>query len=251
MTGLCYNPFSLANKTVLVTGASSGIGRSIAIECSNMGAAVVIMGRNENRLRNTFELLQGVGHETLAIDINDLSSIEEAINKLPKLDGLVLAAGIVEMRPFMFATHDKMVSIFETNLFSPVQMLRLIVKKKKYNKGLSVVGISSVAGREDIVQGNGIYGSGKSAFSSILKYAALELAPKSIRVNTISPGMILTPMHTQGNVTQEQLDMYVSKLPLPRWGHPQEVAYSAVYLLSDASSYITGSDIKIDGGLTI
>lgn len=246
-----FNPFTLKGKTILITGASSGIGKSISIICSKMGAHVIITGRNPERLNQTFESLVGDGHIAITSDINNPDDVESLISNLPKLDGMVLAAGIVEMRPIMFASYEKLVSIYETNLFAPVQMLRLIVKKKKYNGGFSVVAISSVAGREDIVPGNGIYGSGKSALSSILKYASIELAPKSIRINTVSPGMILTPMHTQGDISQDELDQCVERIPMKRWGIPDEIAYASVFLLSNASEYMTGSDIKVDGGLTI
>lgn len=246
-----YNPFTLNGKMILVTGASSGIGRAIAIECSRMGATMFVTGRNEERLIDTLNTFEGPEHIAKSVDLSSKEGIEELVDELPKLDGIVLAAGIVDMKPFAFATPDKFRKVFNTNFFSPIELLRLVVKKKKFNSGLSVVAISSVAGREDFVPGNGIYGAGKAALSSALKYAALEFAPKQIRINTISPGMIITPMHTEGDVTEEQLSEFVKKIPMPRWGSPQEVAYAAVYLLSEASAYLTGSDIKVDGGLTI
>lgn len=251
MTDQGFNPFSLDGKKILVTGASSGIGRATAIECSRLGAEIIAVGRNEQRLAETMVMLGGENHGVVNCDLCNDSQLESLIDSVPKLDGVVLAAGIVEMRPFMFASQDKYEEIFKTNLFSPLQFIRLLIKKKKFNKGFSIVAISSVAGKEDFVPGNCIYGSGKAALSSALRYAALELAPKQIRINTVSPGMILTPMHTEGDVTEEQLSAFVSKLPIARWGMPEEVAHAAVYLLSDASAYMTGSDIRIDGGLTI
>ena len=246
-----YNPFSLAGKTILVTGASSGIGKSIAIECSKMGANLVITGRNENRLKETFTCLEGENHLMCIADLSSEDGINFIIDSIQKVDGLVLAAGIVEMIPVLFATTDKFEKIYKTNLFSPIELLRLIVKKKKFNTGLSVVVIDSVAGTTDIRTANGIYGSGKAALSSFMKYAALELAPKNIRINTLSPGMILTPMHTLGVVEEEQLNKEISNVPLKKWGESADIAYGAIYLLSNASSYVTGTDICIDGGLTI
>lgn len=248
---MAYNPFNLEGKTILVTGASSGIGRAIAIECSRMGASLILTGRNEERLAKTLNALDGSSHISVAANLAEKNGIESLIKQLPKLDGMVLAAGVVEMRPFPFASSDKFEKLFSINLFAPIEILRLAVKKKKYNAGFSVVAISSVAGKEDFVQGNSVYGSGKAALSSVLKYAALELASKDIRVNSISPGMVLTPMHTEGDITEEQLAKFVEKIPMPRWGRPEEIGYAAVYLLSDAASYLTGSDIKVDGGLTI
>lgn len=248
---MSYNPFSLEGKTVLVTGASSGIGKATAIECAKAGASVIITGRNKERLNETFESLEGDNNLQYVLDLAEDEGIKSLVDILPKLDGLVLAAGIVEMNPVLFATKEKFDKIYQTNLFSPIEILRLIVKKKKFNPGFSVVVIDSVAGNSDISTANGIYGSGKAALKSFMKYAALELAPKKIRVNTISPGMILTPMHTEGVVEEDQLKEAVANIPMKEWGEAQDIAFGAVYLLSNASRYITGTDITIDGGLTI
>ncbi|MCM1140548.1 MAG: SDR family oxidoreductase [Roseburia sp.] len=248
---MSYNPFSLVGKNILVTGASSGIGRTTAIECSKLGANIIITGRNEDRLNETLSLLEPGNHISITCDLTDEKELSDLISKLTVIDGLVLTAGIVTMKPFTFISTKAFESIYSTNLFSPIELLRQIVKKKKAVKGLSVVGISSVAGREDFIAANGIYGSGKAAFSSLLKYAALELASKGIRVNTVSPGMIMTPMHSQGQLSEDDLKKVEDRIPLSRWGEPQDVAYACCYLLSDASSYLTGSDIKVDGGLTI
>lgn len=246
-----YNPFTLTNKVILVTGASSGIGRAIAIECSRMGAKMIITGRNQERLNDTLNSLAGEGHMTIVADLSSNEGVKGLINQLPKLDGVVLAAGIVEMWPALFATRDKFDKIFNTNFFTPIELLRMIVKKKLYNNGLSVVAIDSIAGVSDFCVANGIYGSGKAALASFLKFFALETASKGVRINTISPGMILTPMHTGGVVEKTELEKTIEKVPLKRWGKPEEIAYSAIYLLSDAASYLTGSDIKIDGGYSI
>lgn len=249
---ISYNPFTLKGKTILVTGASSGIGKAIAIECSKMGANLIISGRNEHRLDETLRELATKDFSTaIATDLSLDDNIKHLIDNLPKLDGIVMSTGIVEMIPVLFATQDKFEKIYKTNLFSPIELLRSIIKKKKFNPGLSVVVIDSVAGTRDINIANSIYGSGKAALLSFMKYAALELSPKNIRINTISPGMILTPMHTQGVVEEEKLEQAVSNVPLKRWGIGKDIAFGAVYLLSDASSYVTGTDLCIDGGLTI
>ncbi|MCM1142747.1 MAG: SDR family oxidoreductase [Muribaculum sp.] len=248
---MSYNPFSLENKKILITGASSGIGKSCAIECSKMGAKLIITGRNEQRLNETMNSLEGVGHQTVLADVSTDDGVKSLVSTLPKLDGILLAAGIVEMWPVLFATRERFNKIFDTNLFSPIEIVRSIIKKKLYNPGLSVVAIDSIAGTTDFCPANGIYGAGKAALASFLKFVALENASKKIRINTISPGMILTPMHTGGAVEAEKLEETVDKVPLKRWGKPEDIAYGAIYLLSDASSYLTGSDIKIDGGYTI
>lgn len=245
------NPFSLAGKSILVTGASSGIGKATAMQCAEMGASLVVTGRNKERLEEVFSSLSGCGHSMVVADLTEEEGIESLIKQLPPLDGAVLAAGIVELWPVVFATRKRIEKIYKTNLFSPIELLRLIVKRKLYNKGMSVVVIDSIAGTSDFCSGNSIYGSGKAALASFAKYAAYELSSKSLRVNTISPGMIQTPMHSDETITKEQLEKMISTIPLKRWGEAEDVAYGAVYLLSDASSYVTGTDLCIDGGFTL
>lgn len=248
---MTYNPFTLSGKTILVTGASSGIGKAIAVECSKMGATIIATGRNEERLNETLGQMVGEGHIAIGADLSEEEGITHLINKLPKIDGMVLAAGIVEMLPISFASRKKFDKIFGTNLFSPAEIIRLVTKKKLFNPGLSIVAVDSVAGSTDIAPANSIYGSGKAALKAFIKYVALEMASKNIRANTISPGMILTPMHSGGAVDDEKLQQTINGIPLKRWGTPEDIANCAIYLLSDASSYLTGTDIVIDGGYTL
>lgn len=245
------NPFLLNGKTIFVTGASSGIGKSIAEVCAAMGAIVILNGRNSERLHKVYEALEGEGHSVIGGDLTEETVVKQILKTIPKLDGLVLAAGFVEMCPVLFATKDKFQKIYDTNLFAPIELLRNIVKKKLFNTGLSVVAIDSIAGNTDFCVANGIYGSGKAALKSFMKFFALETAQKGIRINTISPGMILTPMHSDGAVEEEKLLETIDRIPLKRWGVPEDVANAAIYLLSDASSYVTGTDIVVDGGYTI
>ncbi len=245
------NPFSLEGKTILITGASSGIGRAVAVECAKMGAAVIISGRNEERLRQTFSSLVGTGHKLIVADLSNEDGLKDLLGSLSGLDGIVLAAGVVEMIPVLFASKSKFDKILATNLFTPIELLRQVVKKRLFNPGLSVVAIDSVAGISKFEVANGIYGSGKAALASFLKYFALEMSGKKIRVNTVSPGMILTPMQTKGAVDETKLQETIDRIPMKRWGKPEEVAYAVLYLLSDASAYLTGTNIKVDGGYTI
>lgn len=247
-----YNPFSLVGKTILVTGASSGIGRATAIECSKLGARLIITGRNDKRLIETSSQLSGNTHIAIVADLSCQEEIELLINQIPvKLNGIVLAAGIVEMWPILYATKKRFEKIFTTNLFAPIELLRNIIKRKLFEENLSIVAITSIAGIYSFGPANSIYGAGKAALSSFLKYVALETASKGVRVNTVSPGMIYTPMHTEGSVEQEKLEEMIERIPIKRWGQPQDVANASVFFLSDASSYITGCDIKVDGGITI
>lgn len=245
-----YNPFSLQNKIILVTGASSGIGKCVAIECSKMGARVIITGRNEERLDETLNSLYGEGHTSLAADLSTEDGIKYLLNSIPKVDGIVLCAGRAQLTPFNFATREKFDKMFSINLFSPIEILRMIVKKKLYNPGLSVVAISSAAALA-VTPANGIYGAGKAALSVFLQYAALELAGKNIRVNSICPSMVNTPMTAPDTVTKEQLEADEQKIPLKRYGEPEDVAYAVIYFLSDASSWVTGNNFIIDGGRLI
>ncbi|MBR1870693.1 MAG: SDR family oxidoreductase [Kiritimatiellae bacterium] len=246
-----YNPFSLAGKTVLVTGASSGIGRATAIECSKMGATLVITGRNEERLAETFAQLEGSGHAQITADLTVQEDIERLVASSPQLNGLVLCAGRSILSPLPFCTREKLDSVFNINFFSPVEVMRQLVRGKKIEKQGSIVAIVSIGGTGKFTPGNAMYGSSKAALTSIVKYAATELAAKKIRVNAINPGMVETPLIRRGMVTDEQYAADMSRYPLKRYGRPEEVAYAAIYLLSDAAAWVTGTSLVIDGGVTI
>lgn len=245
------NPFSLAGKTVLITGASSGLGKAIAIEASRLGATVLVSGRDAARLDTTLGQLDGDGHSVLAADITDEEQLKNLVKELPPLDGVVLCAGISGLTALQFASRKKFESMFETNFFSNVELLRLLVKSKKLSAGASVVTLASIGGVRDITIGKGMYGSSKAALSACMKYYAKELASKGIRVNCICPGMILTELADKVGYAREDLDNDLKTYPLGRFGSPEDVAYSAVYFLSDASAWVTGIDFIIDGGHTL
>ena len=246
----CYNPFSLTGKTILVTGASSGIGRATAIECSKMGATVVITARNADRLKGTLESLEGNDHSMLIGDLTVQEDIERLAEALPKLDGAVLCAGMGNTTLIPFATREKIQNIYDINFFSQVELFRLLIKKKILQKNSSVVPICSIGGLTIFSYGNVIYGSSKAALRSWMKFASKELGNKKIRVNVICPGMIDTPLIHRGSITDEQLMEDAKKYPLGRYGTPEEVAYGAVYLLSDAAAWVTGTSLIIDGGIS-
>lgn len=246
----CYNPFSLAGKTILVTGASSGIGRATAIECSRMGANVIITARNSERLHETISSMEGEGHLMLIGDLTNQEDLDLIVSSLPKLDGSVLCAGVGNSTLLPFATREKFQKIFEVNFSSQVELFRLLVKKKILQRNSSVVSICSIGGIASFTYGNGIYGSSKAALKSWMKFASKELGTKKIRVNVICPGMVETPLIHSGTITEEQLQIDLRKYPLGRYGKPEDVAYGAVYLLSDAAAWITGASLIIDGGIT-
>jgi Dehydrogenases with different specificities (related to short-chain alcohol dehydrogenases) len=245
-----YNPFSLEGKTILVTGASSGIGQATAIECSKMGAHVVITGRNETRLRETFDLLLGNSHLLFAADLNDSSQIQLLIKNLPPLNGVVHNAGVAKNLPFKFIKQEEFDRLMQVNFYAPVFITKELLKLKKIQREGSVVFISSIASFS-VGVGDSMYAASKGALNSFAKVIAVELAKQKIRVNCIQPGIIDTNIFNEGVITEEQLKETERKYPLGRFGKPEEIAYAAIYFLSDASCWTTGSGLIIDGGFTL
>ena len=248
---MSYNPYSLDGKTILVTGASSGIGQETAIQCSKLGASLIITGRNEERLNETFLQLEGDGHSMIVSELTHKEEVGNLVNKVDTLNGVVLCAGIGMTSPFLFSSHDKYDSVFEINFYAPVELLRLLVKKKRIGKESSVVFVSSIGGVESFSLGNCVYGASKAAINSTMRFCAKELAVKKIRVNTVNPGMVNTKLIQNGAISEEQYRMDMEKYPLKRYGEPKDIALGIIYLLSDASSWVTGHSLVIDGGVTI
>lgn len=242
-----FNPFTLEGKTILVTGASSGIGRGIAIACSKMGATVIINGRNEQRLAETMTEMQGEENLSLAADLSDSNSLTGMVSRLPKLDGIVHCAGIgqrVLCKQLQEADLDTMMDV---NFKAPVMLQTEILKQKKINKGASIVFIASIASDSPSI-GNAVYSASKGAIISYANCLALELAPRQIRVNCILPAMIWTDLILKGGITEEELKEDEKKYPLKRYGKPEDIANLSIYLLSNAAAWMTGSSIKITGG---
>lgn len=246
-----YNPFSLLGKTVFVTGASSGIGRSVAIVCSKMGAKVIITGRNEDRLQDTFSKLEGDNHQFHICDLNQVDQYKDLIEHLPALDGVVHSAGISNFKPFQFLKGDDYNEMFGINVFAPAQITGALLKAKKLQKNASIVFITSISGILTSYYGGALYSSTKGALNGMLKGMALDLSSKKIRVNGVMPAMINTDILNNGTLTDEQVEADVKKYPLGRYGNVEEVAYAVIYLLSEASSWTTGTNILLDGGRTI
>lgn len=245
------NPFSLYNKTILVTGASSGIGSSIAITCSQMGAKVIITGRNENRLHKTYCDMEGNGHEKLIADLTNLTQLKDMVERLPKLDGIVCNAGIVKSLITHVSEPKDVDDIFKINTFAPINLIQFLLQAKKLNKNASIVFISSISGVYCGYIGGSLYGSTKAALDGFTKALSLEVAPRGIRVNTINPGMVDTNLLVETSISQKQIDEDINNYPLKRYGKPEDIAYAAIYLLSDASGWVTGSSLLIDGGYTL
>jgi len=246
-----YNPFSLENKTILVTGASSGIGKAIAIECSKMGAQVVITGRNEQRLQETYGQLESAQPAYIVADLTKKEDIETLVNQIDSLNGLVNCAGLAIPKPFKFLQEEDIQEVMTVNFNAPLLLTQLLVKKKKLQKASSIVFISSISGTKVSAIAESVYSASKAAIDGFCKGLALELAPQQIRVNTVNLGIIETNIFSGGQISEEQLQQNITKYPLKRYGKPEEVACAVIYLLSDASSWVTGSNLLIDGGYTL
>lgn len=245
------DPFSLEGKTILITGASSGIGKAVAQECAAAGATCIITARNQERLSETLNSLRGEGHNLMLADLSNFADIENIVDQLPKLDGIVSCAGIVETKMLKFTEEEDLQRLFNTNAFSSIRLIRSLVQQKKFKKEASIVIISSISGVKCGYLGGSIYGATKGALEGFTKATALELAPQKIRVNTITPGMVETSLLKDSEIDSEMLEADRLKYPLKRYGNPEEVGYSAVYLLSDATKWMTGTSLLIDGGYTL
>lgn len=261
-----YNPFSLEGKTILVTGASSGIGRSTAIECSKMGAKLVLSGRNIESLIETHNRLVGDGHVCLEADLTEQININQLVEQCPILDGFVHCAGMIKLITIKSAKRDIVEKIFNTNSISSIVLTSGLIKKNKIQNGASIVFLSSLSGVFITNTGESLYSATKGAISGFAKGAAFELSSKKIRVNCVNPWVIDTSNRdvsgknifseildysSMGTGDESPIDKLINRSPLKRLGTPTDVAYGVIYLLSDAASWITGTNLVIDGGYTL
>ena len=241
------NPFSLEDKNILVTGASSGIGRAIAVACSKMGAKVVLTARNIKRLKETMIMLQGEGHQLIIADLTDATQCLELVEQLPQLDGVVHNAGVGSRVLCKNIEARDLREVLEPNLFAPILLQKVLLDEKKVKKGASIVFMASMAAKYPSI-GNAVYSASKGAIISYAKVLGLELAPRLIRVNCICPAMVWTDLIIKDGIDKEVLEEAQRKYPLKRYGTPEDIANLCLYLLSDASSWMTGSCLEITGG---
>lgn len=243
--------FHLHNKIILVTGASSGIGRQVAISICEMGGNVVITGRNKERLQETFDALKTGRNQQFCLDLLDEKELEEFVSDLPGLDGIVHCAGTVNPYPIKFFTEKKIAEIYDTNYKIPVLLSAQITRKQKLNRNASLVFLSSISAHHPH-KGGALYSGSKAALESFSKVIAQEFFHLGIRSNCLSPAMVKTPMYdsAQKQTTQEAMEAHISKYPLGV-GEPLDVAHAAIFLLSDASRWITGTTITLDGGFLL
>lgn len=243
------NPFSLQNKTILITGASSGIGRATAIECSKMGAKLIITGRDQERLNKTLISLHGENHKMVLADLNNDDDIDGLLSEIDKLDGIVLNSGINDKSLIKNLNNEELDKMFSTNFFAPVLLVKQLLKKKKFNKFASIVFMSSISAFYPTIS-NAMYASSKAAINAFSRVLALEVLNQRIRVNCIQPAFVETEMLNKYTL-QEEIDKIRNNYPLGRFAKPEEIAYAAIYFLSDASQWVTGNFFTMDGGFTL
>lgn len=248
-----YNPFSLFSKTILITGGAGGIGSAVARSCIELGARVVLTDIREDALAAVIASLpstqKGEPNLCFRADLTDADQLDALVDSCPQLDGLVCNAGVMKLTLTQFITEDELTRIQKINLNAPILLTRSLLKKKKINKGGSIVFTASAAGVFRVSMGNGIYATTKCGIDAFMRTVALEMGPKGIRCNSVNPGMVETALI--GSFTEEQKEKEKLNYPLRRFANPEDIAYGIAYLLSDASSFVTGAALKIDGGMTL
>lgn len=246
-----FNPFSIEGKTFLVTGAASGMGRATALTCARMGANVVAADFNEVGLDALSREMPQGNHLFMPINLADENTWETLLETIPVVDGIAGCAGIASMKPFGFIDKSDFDKVFGVNFFGPVLLVKSLLKKKKIAKGGSVVFVSSVDGPKVVHAGNSVYSASKNALVGMARNMAIDLAMKQIRVNCVLPGTTDTPLIRTANVSEEDLANNAKQFPLKRFGKPEDMANAIIFLLSDASSFITGTELTVDGGYSI
>jgi NAD(P)-dependent dehydrogenase (short-subunit alcohol dehydrogenase family) len=249
-----HNPFSLTGKTILITGASSGIGQGIAIACAQQGAKVLLLGRNLDRLEETLKLCEnGKEHAFLSIDLqegfNETTDISLFVKSHAPIHGFVHAAGMSPTIPFKVMKKEQVYAAFQLNLFSAIDLIQQLTKVGvKAPEGMSMVLISSVMS-EVGEKGKSLYAMTKSSIIGMVKSLALEYADKKIRFNAISPSVVNTPLSSKSEYRKDEAAMkaVLEQHPLGL-GEVEDIAHAAIYLLSDASRWVTGTNMVVDGG---
>ena len=249
-----FNPFTLEGKTVLVTGAGGGIGRATAIACSKMGATLVVTDINAETLAETLSLLETEGerkHLMFTADLTNDEVLDKMVAEMPQLDGIVCNAGISKVLPIQFLNAEDMNRIMAINAFAPMYMTQRLYKKKRINKGGSIVYTVSISGVCMVSMGGVMYAVSKNALDAFMRNAALEFAARNIRVNSVNPSRVKTGLIQNSVYSEEEVSKDLQTYPLKRYAEPEEIASCIVFLLSDAASYITGHALVVDGGKTL
>ena len=248
-----YNPFSLDGKTILITGGAGGIGSAVANTCIKLGARVILTDIREEALSATLQSLPesqtAEPNLCFTADLTEADQLAALVDFCPVLDGVVCNAGVMKLTLTQFITEEELTRIQKINLNAPSLLTRSLLKKKKVKKGGSIVFTASAAGVYRVSPGNGIYATTKCGIDAFMRTVALEFGPKGIRCNSVNPGMVETTLI--GSFTEEQKEQERHNYPLRRFAQPEDVANGIAYLLSDAASFVTGTALKIDGGMTL
>lgn len=240
-----FNLFRLDGKTVLVTGASSGIGQSVSVMCAQAGAEVVLHGRDEPRLELVLRSLHGTGHRTIASDLKDFDQLFALVDQCPELDGVVHCAGIDGVAPMRMVQARMLEDVFRINYMAPMVLTQRLLLRKKIRPHGSILFMSSIAAKTGKV-GVGPYSGSKAALLGSMRPMALEVAKHGIRVNALCPGIVMTPLFD--GLEEHFLQEVAPSYPLGL-GDPQDIAHAVLFFLADASRKITGTDFSIDGGV--
>lgn len=247
-----YNPFSLEGKAILITGAAGGIGRATAIECAKLGARLILTDINEEGLKATLEQLTNQElHRYVVANLTIDEEIDKLVSEIDKLDGFVSNAGVTKPMLVKFINREDLGRIMSINAVAPMFLTQKLLRRKKFSKNASIVFTVSIGGVYTTAFGNAMYGSSKGALQVFMKNVALESAMYGIRCNSVNPGMINTTLLKPGTYSEEDRRKDMQTYPMKRYGEPREVALGIVYLLSDASSFVTGHSLIIDGGKTL
>lgn len=247
-----YNPFSLEGKTILVTGGAGGIGSEVARVCSKLGARIVLTDIREDALSAALSSLTKVEsgeHLAVKADLTKSDELNRLVDMVPEIDGFVCNAGVMKLVLTQFITEEELTRVQSINLNAPILLTKALLKKKRVRKGGSIVFMASAAGVYRVSVGNSIYATTKCGIDAFMRTVALEFGPKGIRCNSVNPGMVETPLI--GGFTEEQKAKEVLNYPLRRFAKPEDIAFCVAYLLSEASSFVTGTALKIDGGMTL
>lgn len=247
-----YNPFSLEGKTILVTGGAGGIGSEVGRVCSKQGARIILTDIREDALQAALSSLVKVDdgeHLAVKADLTNADELNALVDQIPVIDGFVCNAGVMKLVLTQFITEEELTRIQSINLNAPILLTKALLKKKKIRKGGSIVFTASAAGVYRVSMGNAIYATTKCGIDAFMRTVALEYGPKGIRCNSVNPGMVETALI--GSFTEEQKEKEMQNYPLRRFAKPEDIAQGIAFLLSDASSFVTGTALKIDGGMTL
>ena len=252
-----FNPFSLQDKVIIVTGASSGIGAQCAIDCSKMGAKVVLVARNEERLKQTLEQCHEPSrHMILPLDLSYSEGLKETVkgiaDKMGKISGVVTCAGMSSVTPLKMVSDELLDQFFRTNVYSAINLSKEVTRIGNYDKenGCCIIFLASIMG----VRGEKcktLYSATKGALLAAARSMACELAKNKIRINVISPGAIETPINAKlPHMTDPELRKELEDKHLLGLGECSDISNACIYLLSNAAKWVTGQNIIVDGGYT-